>query len=140
MPKLYSLQGNALRYILIVYINTIHLNLSRRIILMKTYYETEQGRISACADCSKYSIEFGNLSICMDSKELSDFYTMVRNTDFQMTQESEGLKDVYYRFKGADLTLGFDQAEVLELHTLLEFGTFFIDQSSNIEAAEEQNK
>ena len=107
---------------------------------METFYETEQGRISACADCGKYSIEFGNLSICMDNKELNDFYTMVRNTDFQMAQESTGLKDVYYRFKGADLTLGFNEAEVIELHTLLEFGTFFIDQSLGITEAEDQKK
>ncbi|MGL1936384.1 MAG: hypothetical protein OCD01_15245 [Fibrobacterales bacterium] len=97
---------------------------------MKIFYETEQGRISDCNDCDKYSIEFGNLSICMNSQEIADFYTMVQNTDFNLTKESGGLKAVYYRFKGADLTLGFDQSEILELHDLLEFGAFFIAQET----------
>ncbi|MGL1902834.1 MAG: hypothetical protein OCC49_11900 [Fibrobacterales bacterium] len=107
---------------------------------MTTYYETENGRISSCSDCGKYSVEFGNLSICMDSKEIIDFFTMVQNTNFNLTKDSGGLKAVYYRFKGADLTIGFDQPEVLELHDLLEFGTFFISQASESSIPHSDNK
>ena len=107
---------------------------------MKVYYETDQGRISDCNDCGKYSVEFGNLSICMDTQELNDFFMMVQGTDFSITKDTSGLKDIYYRFKGADLTLGFNMDEVHELHTLLELGTFFITQESNLSEAENQNK